>query len=378
MRHSIAYKGVCIFPLAEAKVVDALKNVDAWLTRLGLNDFVAVTSAANSDSSEVACTLAHNLCEQWFPNFDTSRVSLTLALDTLVNEVDLEREILLCMLSSPIEFTFPSFQEFQAAVHVRRNIVQGARRTTLAFDTASAERPADYWQYCEGRGFTLLPGASLQIAIEKATQPEPGGLPFSFSCYRATEYVILLGIAKELAVCNPSLLTKIERHWGVAAVMSAKFHDAFLVEYGSENQPIPMKFYVPGDRVWFRNPDPMSSDIAGYEGSWVVYLGNGQFTDFWKSGNTFTLESKCIELYHWRSGAWQDAHGVWSMDEATVERRVQLSAEDETQKKEILEVMMRFRDPRGVYAQGGCIDTTRECPRLICPGTENIALPILE
>jgi hypothetical protein len=40
----------------------------------------------------------------------------------------------------------------------------------------------------------------------------------------------------------------------------------------------------------------------------------------------------------------------------------------------ILERMMRLRDPSGVYAEGGCIDTSREYPRCVCPVTSPIVL----
>ena len=39
--------------------------------------------------------------------------------------------------------------------------------------------------------------------------------------------------------------------------------------------------------------------------------------------------------------------------------------------------MQRPRDPKGVYAEGGCIDTTREFPRPLCVGTADIRLPTL-
>jgi hypothetical protein len=37
--------------------------------------------------------------------------------------------------------------------------------------------------------------------------------------------------------------------------------------------------------------------------------------------------------------------------------------------------MIRLRDPQGVYADGGCIDASRECPRFICPDSSDIFLP---
>jgi len=38
--------------------------------------------------------------------------------------------------------------------------------------------------------------------------------------------------------------------------------------------------------------------------------------------------------------------------------------------------MMRLRDPKGVYARGGCIDASREHPRFVRPGTSDIRLDV--
>ncbi|MBK7654662.1 MAG: hypothetical protein IPJ18_05560 [Betaproteobacteria bacterium] len=375
MKNSTVSRGILVHVATAPQITDVIDEIVHWFSGLGIADFTLLQAVTRSDGMHISCALLPHLSTQWFPDFNTGGLNAALALETVSNEVDLVREILLCMLVSPIEFQYPSFAELQAAVHVRRNIVQAARRTALAFDTVAAERPAEYWRYTEGHGFTLLSGTRLQDALEKATQPESSKSLYSFSCYRATEYVILLGIVKELASCNRNLLTKLEKHWQRSPVMSARFHESFLIEYGTMEQPVPQKYYVPGDRVWFRNPDPISSEITGYEGSWVIYLGGGLFSDFWRIGNTFTLDSKCLEVYHWRHGAWKDSNGQWSMDEAAVERRVQISQDDKSQMQEILAVMMRYRDPRGVSDQGGCLDTTREYSRFICPGTANITLP---
>jgi len=121
-----------------------------------------------------------------------------LNLDTLRKTDDMEREILLSMLLSPVPFKFPSHAELASAVRIRKNVVLAARKTALDFHTTEAERPLEYWTYHTDTGFTLIPGKSLITALQKATQPDESAKLYSFSCYRATEYVILLGIAQEL------------------------------------------------------------------------------------------------------------------------------------------------------------------------------------
>jgi hypothetical protein len=159
-------------------------------------------------------------------------------------------------------------------------------------------------------------------------------------------------------------------------IRSGQFHDVFLHEYGSQDAPLPTRYYVPGDRVWFRNPDERSSDITGYEGSWVLYLGDGLFTNFWKHERPYTLEAKCLEIFHWRHGAVVNATGELQMDEGMVERLVDASLQDSTECGQIIDRMMRWRDSKGVYADGGCIDTTREGPRWVCPGSADLVMPL--
>jgi hypothetical protein len=310
----------------------------------------------------------------WAPGCDTTHLCDTLRLDTTVAR-DLEREIFIAMLAGPIPFVFPSYDELMCAVHIRRNIVEAARRTALAFHTSEAERPADYWTYVEGLGFTLLPGRSLIDALRKATQPDASGRLYSFSCYRATEYVILLGMAEEIASCNPDLLERLQHHWESRAIMSGEFHDVFLREHGSMDAPLPLKYFVPGDRTWFRNPDDHSSDASGYEGSWVMYLGGGLFSNFWRRAEPYTLASKCLEIFHWRHATYRDSEGDLRINENIVEERVRASLVDPAESGRILAKMMRHREPSGVYVDGGCVDTTREYVRCVCPETTDLVLP---
>jgi len=306
---------------------------------------------------------------------DTLQLSARLQFSSIASEDDLEREIFLSMLLSPVTFEYPSYAEFEAAIRVRLNIVEAARRSALCFDTKKIERPPEFWRYSEERGFTLRPEKSLIDALRMATQPEISGQCYSFSCYRATEYVYALGIAQELVMSNPELLAQLQHHCESRAIMSRNFHDTFLREYGSMSDPLPPRYYVPGDRVWFRNPDERSSDVEGYEGSWVIYLGDGLFNNFWKQGQPYTLTEKCVEIYHWRSGVYEDAHGALHMDESIVDARKKATLDDPAELEQVLERVMRLRDPGGTYANGGCIDTTREYPRWVCTGTSDIVLP---
>jgi hypothetical protein len=342
------------------------------LDELGLRRYLAEPGPGRED----VFALSPEAAEALASDSDTMVLCRELGLDTVGSMADLEREIVLAMLAAPRPLHFPSAAEFLSAVAIRRNIVVAARRTQLAFGTSQAERPGSHWTYDEDRGFTVLPGQPLIEALTLATQPEAGdGKLYAFSCYRASEYVILLGIARELERVNPPLLAALQRQWETSAIQSGAYHDVFLTEFGSLDEPLPPRWYVPGDRVWFRNPDEASADASGFEGSWVIYLGNGQFANFWERDRPFSFTDKCLELYHWRHGTYLDAAGDLRMDEAIVAAKVAETRADPVKLAAVVARMARLRDGRGVYLEGGCIDASREFPRHVCPGTAGVNLP---
>jgi hypothetical protein len=343
------------------------------LDELKLRQYVSVPGPGGASQ---AFSLSMEAAERLTPQGDTMQLCATLGLDPIASSADLEREIVLAMLAAPQALEFPSYQEFSSAVNIRCNIVRAARQTQLAFHTSEAERPADHWQYTAGCGFTILPGKSLIPALLKATQPDNGdGTLYSFSCYRATEYVILLAIAQELEQVNRPMLAQLQAQWERRAIMSGEYHEVFLHEFGSADHPLPLRYYVPGDRVWFRNPDERSSDASGYEGSWVIYLGSGLFANFWKRDQPYTFDEKCVEIFHWRHGVYMDLEGEPRIDESIVESAVRETLAASSDKETVLHRMARLRDQKGVYADGGCVDISREFARYVCPGTSNMQLP---
>ena len=182
--------------------------------------------------------LARDAAGRWTPDGDTTEIARTLALDPDARTSDLEKEIFVALLRSPLRIDFPSAAELAAAVRVRRRIVQAARRTVLAFDTEQAERP-ECWSWTEETGFILKPGHDLIPSLERTLWPDLSGRLFSFSCYRATEYVLLLALAQELAESHPAALGALQRQWRTRAIQSGAFHDVFLREYGSLQAPLP-------------------------------------------------------------------------------------------------------------------------------------------
>ncbi len=352
------------------------RSLARWLASYQLEDHVQTLVIPTDQGLQTVVSLRPELQAAWMPGHDTMALHQHLGHAALAPDpFALEREILIALLGSPLRFSFASLEALASHVRVRRNMTLAARKTALAFKTEAAERPEDHWQYDEERGFTLKPGRCLIDALIAATQPEATGKLYDFSCYRATEYVILLGIAQELKIHHPDLLGQLQAINEIHAIRSGQFHDVFLVEYGSMDQPLPARYYVPGDRLWFRNPDERSSDVMGYEGSWVIYLGGGLFSNFWKRDQPFTLESKAIEIYHWRDGVHTDAQGQLQMDENVVDQRVAQTLADPQATHRVLERMLRMRDGKGIYAEGGCLDTTRECPRSVSRDQCELVLP---
>jgi len=365
--------------IRDRQLSDARAARQTVLARLAAADLMPHVHAEVGEDAQgpyVRLWLDASTTQALAPGFNTMGLAETLRLHTLDDNAKLRREIVVTLLMGPVGFEYPNLEELESAVNIRCNIVQAARKTTLAFDTNAAERPEGYWTYSRETGFTILPGVSLIDALTLATQPEVSGRLYSFSCYRATEYVTLLGIAQELARSNPELFERLQTIWRQRAIMSEEFHSVFLREQGSMDAPLPPLYYVPGDRVWFRNPDEASADAAGFEGSWVMYKGGGLFTNFWKQQQPYTLTRKCVEIYHWRHGLYHDAQGEACIDEVRIEPMIEATLRNPSELARIMALMTRYREPRGVYTEaGGGIDTTREFARWVRPGTADLALP---
>ena len=119
----------------------------------------------------------------------------------------------------------------------------------------------------------------------------------------------------------------------------------FLHEYGSIQAPLPPKYYVPGDRLWFRNPDEHLSDVSGYGGSWIFYLGDGLFTNFWKCERPYTLVSKCVEVFYGRHATFTDGEGDLRVQENIVEQCVSQTLTDRAQTAEVMQTLLHLRAP---------------------------------
>jgi hypothetical protein len=374
-KHKIeALEGICVLFEQEQLAKLAASEITSWRQALGAQAYLNIALVSYQGQTVLHVTASPAL-HALTPDYNTLNLCAQLGLDTLHQPEHLDLEILLCLACSPIAYCFPSIAELKAAVRVRHFAVDAARRTELAFNPDGYERPKECWTYVEGKGFLLKPGVDMVEALIKTTQPEVSGQQlYTFSCGRAAEYIMLLSIAQELKLNNPALYTTLQKQWQTRALLADDFNDAFIYEVGTIEHPLPMQFYVPGCRLWFRNPDSHSADVEGFEGSWVVYHGGGEFCNLWERAKPFNLTDKCLEIYHWRDGVFYNAAGELKMNEDIVREKVAESKKSSVETNRIVERMMRYRDVRGVYQEGGCIDASRDVVRWICPNTSDLVL----
>jgi hypothetical protein len=328
----------------------------------------------NDNGASVGFTFDRQCADRLAQQSDTSRLAERLHLESPTRRLDLETEIVVSLLLSPVELRFASWADLTSSIRVRVNIVEAAREAQIEFRTDDAERPAEYWSYEEGRGFVLRHNQPLIPAIEAAIRPGASGRLYSFSCWRATEYIILLAIAREAERCNADLLGRLTRQAEMRALKRDEFDRAFVQTYGSQGQPLPVRFYIPGDRTWFRNPDRDSFEVDGYEGSFTFYLGAGRFSDFWKPGNTHSLRDKCVEIHCWREATYRDAEGMLRLDDRLAESLAERTSQHPALLNRILDEMLQLQAPPGCFG-GGCVEPTRDAPRSVVPPACTVDLP---
>jgi len=337
-----------------------LARANAWLEKLGIDALITASYRSNMEGSYLHLT-ANARLQECCPDFDTSTLSnahsLPVSMDT---QLSIVAETLLAMALSPEALLFSNAGELISNVRMRLHAVNIASRTELSFDTSAIARPQAYWVHTKENGFLLRQGVSLAEGIERALCPDVSGYTYAFSCQRASEYLMLYAVVSELLKVNKEALRATEAQWRKRALTGDDFLFRFLEERGTRENPMPMRYYIPGDRIWFKNPDDHSSDIEGFEGSWVIYLGGGRFCNLWDRHRPYTLEEKCLEIYYWSQCVEVSPAGIPWMNEAVVKERVQLALSDPAIQNPILQKMMVYRDPAGVYADGGCIDLSRD------------------
>lgn len=339
------------------------QHLEKYLKGLNISSFL-VCNKFNFNNDFYINIKPSDVLSSATPEFNTLNIHKLLG-NNISEKNFLLSEIILSMSCCPISYLFLSFDQFKVSVLFRSNTASAAKKTRIAFDTESAERPFKFWNYSDDYGFLLNDNVCLDEALTATIHPPLEGQHFTFACLRACEYVLLLSLALTLKEVNPKLLLDVEDLWRKKALMSTDFNNAFLCEHGSYDRPLPVKFYVPGDRVWFRNPDEYSSNVTGFEGSWVIYLGSGFFCNFWDHTKPTPLDLKCIEVYHWRHGAQLNSDGELFMNEPHVATCVKSTLINLELKNEIVSKMMNIRFPSGIYADGGFVDASRDQFRAI-------------
>lgn len=249
----------------------------------------------------------------------TDQVSLPLGGSSAAQVMTVSRkEIVLALLQhgrlTELKGAACSVDALADHVALRQNIVAWAETLRWGWpDGGPAQWNNDYWS----RG-TPKQGVSLREALDDAFVNQNA---YAIGCYTATKLVFVKGVMDyyDRVRESPTLarliqtrlfsdrdpLSDIEpsKAWSFYPDFNPKdAHPGKLLSIIDEVAP---KNFVPGDWVYFLNPDPVSSQKVGYEGSNAIYLGGGRFDDYYAENNhAYTYAEKLDEVFQWRHGVF--------------------------------------------------------------------------
>jgi hypothetical protein len=206
-------------------------------------------------------------------------------------------------------------------VGIRQNVAAWAERLNWRWpDGRSALWNGRYW-----RNGTPRRDVPLHRAVRDAfDSPDK----YRIGCYAATKLIVMQGLLDYYARVrpDPARLRDIEaRLWSdgepLAAVEPAamwSFEPGF--DARGANRPgkivglqygVASRNFVPGDWAYFLNTDPVSYGKTGYEGSNVIYLGRGRFSDAYNENHhAYTWREKLDEVYQWKNGVFSRSRHI--------------------------------------------------------------------
>jgi hypothetical protein len=250
-----------------------------------------------------------------------------------------EKEIVLALMQhgrlSEFSGAQCSFESFRDQVGIRQNTVAWAE--TLEWHWPDGRRAR--WNDKIWKNGTPRAGVSIARAVGDAFINQK---KYSIGCYTASKLVMLQGVLDYYARVkhSPAELAQVEQrllagdHDPLVRVEPRavwSFEDDFeareLWQGGKlleMRYNIPPKNFVPGDWAYLRNTDPVSYQKTGYEGSNAIYLGRGQFDDYYNDhGHTYLFREKIDEVYQWRNQVFsrsRDLAKVRPMSENELEK----------------------------------------------------------
>ncbi len=226
-------------------------------------------------------------------------------------------------------------------IGIRQNIVAWAEYLSWHWpDGSYAEWNEKYWK----RG-TPQPGFPLHEAVNDAFINQD---KYALGCYTATKLVIVQGVLDyyHRIKKDPAQLKRVEARLSADGEPLVDVEPGKMWDFEKDFDPeklqrsgkllriqygVAPKNFIPGDWAYFLNPDPVSSQKTGYEGSSTIYLGRDLFVDYFDDhDHDYTYEEKLDEVYQWRNGVFsrsRDRAKIKPLTELELEGLIKTPAE---------------------------------------------------
>lgn len=176
-----------------------------------------------------------------------------------------ERIIIQQMLNAPETFSYRTMNELRFELNMRKNIMDSAREMSdskaafTIFETARCN-PA-YWNLTNAGGFLLRPGVRPSEAVLDIYR---NGSLYAFECATAMVIVYYHAVLKSIGSPNFDIL----------------FQNLYLYSWHTdpdlELHPTYLDYFLPGDVVYFNNPE-FHPNVSWFRGLNAVVLSDGTY-----------------------------------------------------------------------------------------------------